>query len=81
MKSETVKYFAECNGLTFELIAGICPNCQQKHAGPRRVEFKENSKPHLCNASCICARGPLCSCSCGGKNHGAGFIMSGALFA
>ncbi len=28
-----------------------------------------------CNAACIYARGPLCSCSCGGKNHGGGFAI------
>lgn len=25
-----------------------------------------------CDERCTCARGPLCSCSCGGKNHGKG---------
>lgn len=26
-----------------------------------------------CNADCMSARGPLCSCSCGGRNHGRGW--------
>ena len=31
-----------------------------------------------CNADCQYARGPLCSCSCAGANHGAGYIPRGA---
>jgi hypothetical protein len=81
MKTELIRSFAECNGLTVELIAGICPACNGPHRAARRVVYTPQPKPHLCNAKCICARGPNCECACGGKNHGAGFILSGALFA
>lgn len=35
---------------------------------------------HACNSLCMGAHGPDCECRCGGKNHGAGFILSGLLF-
>ena len=28
-----------------------------------------------CDLSCMNAHGPLCVCSCGGKNHGASWLM------
>lgn len=28
---------------------------------------------HKCGASCVHAKGPLCECSCGGRNHGIGW--------
>lgn len=28
---------------------------------------------HKCDARCINATGPLCECSCGGKNHGGAY--------
>lgn len=31
------------------------------------------SDKHVCDARCINAIGPNCECSCGGKNHGAGY--------
>lgn len=31
------------------------------------------SEKHVCDARCINAIGPNCECSCGGKNHGAGY--------
>lgn len=74
--------FVECNGQTVELIAGICPACQARHtSNVRQVVYTPQPKPHICNAKCITARGPNCECSCCGRNHGAGFILSGALFA
>lgn len=31
------------------------------------------SEKHTCDARCLNAIGPNCECSCGGKNHGAGY--------
>lgn len=31
-----------------------------------------NGKKHRCNARCYNARGPICICCCGGRNHGIG---------
>lgn len=28
---------------------------------------------HKCGAKCLSSKGHVCECSCGGKNHGAGF--------
>jgi len=28
---------------------------------------------HKCGAKCLASKGFVCDCSCGGKNHGAGF--------
>jgi hypothetical protein len=78
--SRTCQYFSECNGFTVELIAGMCPACNRRHQVTRKIAFTPTSKPHICNAKCISAQGPNCECSCGGKNHGAGFIPSGMLF-
>lgn len=32
------------------------------------------SAAHLCDARCLAAIGPICVCSCGGANHGAGWL-------
>jgi len=59
---------------------GSCARCHEKHAARRRVTYTPTKSPHLCNALCMSARGPNCECRCGGKNHGAGFIMPASLF-
>lgn len=81
------RYFVRCNGclevssveadsLPYGLKCGICGSSvanmgrvQRGNEGSRLV------KDHVrcaCDERCTSARGPLCSCSCGGKNHGAG---------
>lgn len=32
-----------------------------------------NGKILRCDARCYNAKGPICNCCCGGKNHGVGF--------
>lgn len=59
---------------------GVCPDCGRLHPSGRRIHYSKNPSRHICNAKCMGAIGPSCECSCGGKNHGAGFIMSGLLF-
>ena len=31
------------------------------------------SKKHVCGSKCMSSTGFVCECSCGGKNHGAGY--------
>ena len=38
----------------------------------RIIEFKSNPSLHRCDGRCLHAKGRICECSCGGKNHGAG---------
>lgn len=59
---------------------GTCPDCGRLHPSGRRVHYSKKPSMHVCNAKCMGAMGPDCECSCGGKNHGAGFIASGLLF-
>jgi len=40
----------------------------------RAIEYKRNPSKHECGPRCMEARGHLCECSCGGRNHGAGQI-------
>jgi hypothetical protein len=59
---------------------GACPGCGRLHPSARRIVYSAKPSRHVCNALCMGARGPNCECQCGGKNHGAGFILSGLLF-
>ena len=34
------------------------------------VRWTQSAKPHECDDRCLAARGPNCSCKCGGENHG-----------
>ena len=36
----------------------------------RKIEYKSNPSKHKCDARCLNAKGHLCECECGGKNHG-----------
>lgn len=38
----------------------------------RAITYKSNPSKHKCSAKCTEAKGFLCECECGGKNHGAG---------
>jgi hypothetical protein len=59
---------------------GVCPDCGRLHPSGRRIEYSSKPNLHACNSLCMGARGPNCECRCGGKNHGAGFVLSGLLF-
>jgi hypothetical protein len=52
---------------------GVCPQCGHK------MEFSflvATMRPGVaCDARCTGARGHTCDCSCGGKNHGAGWSV------
>lgn len=36
----------------------------------RKIEYKDYPSLHKCDGRCMSAKGPVCECSCGGKNHG-----------
>lgn len=37
------------------------------------MKIRATLTKHVCDARCVHARGFVCNCSCGGKNHGRGF--------
>lgn len=43
----------------------------------RMITYKSNPSRHECDARCQNAQGRTmnCECSCGGKNHGKGFLV------
>jgi hypothetical protein len=45
----------------------------------RVIEYSARPSLHFCDARCMSARGPNCECSCGGKNHGAGFTIAASM--
>lgn len=59
---------------------GLCSRCGAAHPSQRRIFYAKKPSMHVCNAKCMGAAGHDCECSCGGKNHGAGFVSSGSLF-
>lgn len=85
-----LKFFAEVNGQTVSFAS--CDNRGREgrfgyHVGTkswvkieRVVEYKAFASKHVCDARCMQATGKImkCECSCGGKNHGKGFIAVAA---
>jgi hypothetical protein len=55
---------------------GLCALCGQHHPAQRFIRFAKTPSLHKCDARCMGATGPNCECSCGGKNHGRGFVES-----
>lgn len=49
----------------------VCRGCG-RNRGAEAVRGRVSHK-HVCGAKCLASKGPTCECSCGGKNHGAGF--------
>ena len=55
---------------------GLCDSCgKPMQYGVLEVTVDPSVK---CDARCRGARGRICSCSCGGKNHGAGWSAAPA---
>lgn len=50
-----------------------CPNCRRNLPDGNQVKGVYNEK-HACNAKCMSSTSGVCSCSCGGKNHGIGHL-------
>ena len=49
-----------------------CTDCRATVRLARVTAIYNGAAP--CNGECMYARGPKCSCSCGGANHGRGYI-------
>ena len=50
-----------------------CPSCRVNLPKSNRVVGTINEK-HVCNAKCMGSTSGVCSCSCGGANHGASHL-------
>lgn len=57
---------------------GACGAAEYSARGKHQLHGKEMvvrlSPDHKCDARCLNAKGHICECSCGGENHGAGFL-------
>jgi hypothetical protein len=69
---------AAIEGISLPKGAMTCSAC----AGPIEIMGRvDGSTSHLesrckCDARCTNAKGPNCDCSCGGKNHGSGMLVT-----
>lgn len=50
-----------------------CPKCRVNLPKSNRVNGTLNES-HKCNAKCQSSKSGVCSCSCGGKNHGIAYL-------
>lgn len=59
-----------------EVVARIDERAPEVECCGQRPEFNRilgTRGTHECDARCVHATGHVCECSCGGKNHGAGW--------
>lgn len=59
--------------------AGVCGACGGEVENMGRVEgerLRDDVERCPCDERCTHAKGPKCSCSCGGANHGSGKVVS-----
>lgn len=68
---EHARRYTQAADFAFE--PATCPSCSARVAC-RRVVGTHNPKRE-CDARCTNARGPSCSCSCRGENHGGGGVV------
>lgn len=83
------RFFAEQNGQTVQLdriahdgavstkanhFFGVAPNGEKLQC-TRKVDYKVNGSKHVCSDKCMNAKGFMCECACGGKNHGLGSML------
>ncbi|MET9402642.1 hypothetical protein [Kitasatospora sp. NPDC002965] len=70
----TSHFLARCKPCVRPVRAEVpnppCPECGQMLRGERLFAV---TRDESCDASCMGAVGPSCSCSCGGANHGKSF--------
>jgi hypothetical protein len=53
----------------------FCPSCNAQTWEGQRIEG--TTTEHVCDVRCTDAKGFRCECSCGGANHGQGFLCEG----
>jgi hypothetical protein len=87
MHMAKITYFADtaAGTLSFDRVDHRADGAYGFNAGSwiktnRKVEMKSNPTRHVCDSRCLNATGRImkCECSCGGKNHGRGFIAEEA---
>lgn len=87
--ADSRRYFYRCRGcldvctsaeelpLAYRVTVAVCGTCGEHLEYLGRAERERLVKDGVrcaCDDRCTSARGPLCSCSCGGRNHGAGML-------
>lgn len=56
---------------------GVFARCPNRHKFFVLKQIKGTYSPdHKCDSRCLNAKGPECTCSCGGANHGAGHAVT-----
>ncbi len=89
-ETNITRHFLRCRGcLSIMAINGDRPpaaaRCSACEGGVEvmgQVEYKRITRPQdhtACDLRCTMASGPSCDCACGGKNHGAGIIVTTAV--
>lgn len=56
----------------FAKMVEVSPRCQDHRRKAHTVDGTLNLDK-TCDGRCMAATGPICSCSCGGQNHGGKF--------
>lgn len=78
------RWFAKCRvqGCKQHKVADAkfkftCPDHKWVRVWAKQLVGKfSTAAKHKCNDACMFATGPTCTCSCGGVNHGLGFVVS-----
>jgi hypothetical protein len=55
---------------------GVCAQLVEVMGRVERDRLVTDHTAAACDDRCICARGPICSCKCGGDHHGAGLMAT-----
>jgi hypothetical protein len=58
----------------FSVVCGACGGHLENMGRVEKDRLKFDGIKCACDDRCTSARGPICSCHCGGKNHGAGLL-------
>ena len=71
---------AEDGAVTYAVHAGACPICAGKLAYRGNVQqdgtVTQTGQWSACDDQCTSARGVVCDCKCGGRNHGTGRMVT-----
>jgi hypothetical protein len=66
-------YDCDCGNSYLARANDECPECGALTLRNRALRFVDvRPSAHKCDVRCTSARGTLCRCACGGKNHGIG---------
>lgn len=74
-KPDRPAYMGDLNmGRTTSLTCGFCSGPLRYMGRVQGTRLVTDHTECLCDERCVDAQGPLCSCACGGKNHGIGML-------